>query len=309
MKNLPSGLWPVMITAFNPDNTLDLDGVRKITDMYLASGACGMFANCLSSEMFQLTREERLELTRTVVDHCQGKVPVVATGSFYKHSNENAEFIKEIHDTGVEVVILIAGILTEPEESDEILRRRLEEIMAETEDIPLGLYECPIPYKRVINPEMMKWLADTGRFWYHKDTTCDAGAINRKLEKIRGSHFQLYNADTPSALESLRDGAKGISPISGNFYPELYGHLLKLFDEGNEKELEILNTYLTVMDKATHDFYPWSAKLFLERRGLDICTNTRIPMSKMAVKDRNIQEGLYKLFQHIMDEFEIKSVL
>jgi 4-hydroxy-tetrahydrodipicolinate synthase len=277
--------------------------------MYLASGASGMFANCLSSEMFQLTREERLQLTKTVVDHCNGKVPVVATGSFYKHGYENAEFIREIHDLGVKAVILITSILVEPEESDDILKRRIEEIMAETGDIPLGLYECPVPYKRVISPDMMKWLAETGRFWYHKDTTCDAGAINRKLDKIRGSHFQLYNADTPSALESLRDGAKGISPISGNFYPELYGHFLKLFDEGKDEELELLNTYLTVMDRLTHEFYPWSAKLFLERRGMDICTNTRIPMSKLAVKDKNIQEGLYKMFQHVMDTFEIEAVI
>jgi len=309
MKKLPEGLWPVMITAFKPDNSLDLDGVRKITDMYLDAGASGMFANCLSSEMFQLTREERLELTKTVVDHCKGKVPVVATGSFYIHGYENAEFIKEIYDLGVEAVILITSILAEPDESDDILKRRIEEIMAETGDIPLGLYECPVPYKRVISPAMMKWLASTGRFWYHKDTTCDAGAINRKLDMIKGSQFQLYNADTPSALESLWDGAKGISPISGNFYPEFYGHFLKLFYQRKEEELEQLNTYLTVMDHVTHDFYPWSAKLFLEKRGMDICTNTRIPMSKMAVKDKNIQGALYKMFQHILDEFDINPVI
>jgi 4-hydroxy-tetrahydrodipicolinate synthase len=309
MKNLPEGLWPVMITAFKPDNSLDPDGVRKITDMYLNAGASGMFANCLSSEMFQLTREERLKLTKTVVDHCKGKVPVVATGTFYKHGYENAEFIREIYDLGVEAVILISSILAEPEESDDILKRRIEEIMAETGDIPLGLYECPVPYKRVISPDMMKWLADTGRFWYHKDTTCDAGAINKKLDRIKGSHFQLYNADTPSALESLRDGAKGISPISGNFYPELYGHFLKLFREGKDEELEILNTYLTAMDHITHDFYPWSAKLFLERRGMDICTNTRIPMSKMAVKDKNIQQALLGLFEKILADFDIKPVI
>jgi 4-hydroxy-tetrahydrodipicolinate synthase len=309
MKKLPEGLWPVMITAFKPDNALDLDGVRKITDMYLASGASGMFANCLSSEMFQLTREERLELTKTVVDHCKGNVPVVATGSFYRHGYENAEFIKEIYDLGVEAVILITSVLAEPEESDEVLQRRIEEIMAETGDIPLGLYECPVPYKRVISPDMMEWLASTGRFWYHKDTTCDAGAIKKKLDKIKGSDFQLYNADTPSALDSLRDGAKGISPISGNFYPELYGHFLKLFNESKKEELEALNTYLTVMDRITHDFYPWSAKLFLERRGLDICTNTRIPMSRLHVKDRNIYEALYRMFQHIMDEFGISPVI
>lgn len=309
MKKLPEGLWPVMITSFNADNTLDLDGVRKITDMYLASGASGMFANCLSSEMFQLTREERLTLTKTVVAHCNGKVPVVATGSFYKQGHENAEFIKRIYDLGVDAVILITSVLAEPEESDEILQRRIEEIMAETGDIPLGLYECPVPYKRVISPDMMEWLADTGRFWYHKDTTCDAAAINRKLDRIQGSDFQLYNADTPSALESLREGAKGISPISGNFYPELYGHFLKLYKEGKDEQLEILNTYLTLMDRITHDFYPWAAKLFLEKRGMDICTNTRIPMSKLHAKDYNIQDALFKMFHRIMNEFEIEPAI
>ena len=267
MKRLPEGLWPVMITAFKADNTIDHDGVRKITDMYLDAGANGMFANCLSSEMFQLTREERLELTKTVVDHCRGKVPVVATGSFYIHGNENADFIKEIYDLGVEAVILISSILAEPEESDEILKRRLEEIMDETGSIPLGLYECPVPYKRVISPTMMGWLAETGRFWYHKDTSCDNSSIKRKLDKILGSNYQLYNADTPTALGSLRDGGKGISPISGNFYPELYGHFLELYKEGEIDALEKLNTRLTVMDKITHDFYPWSPKLFLEKKG------------------------------------------
>ena len=309
MERLPGGLWPVMITAFKPDNNLDLDGVRKITDMYLDAGANGMFANCLSSEMYQLTREERLLLTKTVVDHCNRKVPVVATGSFYIHGNENADFIKEIHDLGVDAVILISSILAEPEESDEILKRRLEEIMEETDDIPLGLYECPVPYKRVISPDMMAWLGESGRFWYHKDTSCDNSAIKRKLDKILGSNYQLYNADTPTALKSLRDGGMGISPISGNFYPELYGHFLKLYRDGNVEALERLNTKLTVMDRITHDFYPWSAKLFLEKRGMDICTNTRIPMAKLQVKDKNIFDALYRLFLDTCDEFGIDQVI
>jgi len=308
MNKLPNGLWPVMITAFKPDNTLDLDGVRRLTDMYLDAGANGMFANCLSSEMYQLTREERLLLTKTVVDHCKGKVPVVATGSFYTHGSDNADFIREIYDLGVEAVILISSILAEPEESDEILKRRIEEIMEETGNIPLGLYECPVPYKRLISPDMMKWLSETERFFYFKDTSCNGASIKKKLDKLSGN-FQLYNADTPTALESLRDGAKGISPISGNFYPELYGHFLKLFRAGKNEALENLNTKLTVMDKVTDDFYPWSAKLFLEKRGLDICTNTRIPMRKMAMKDKIILDALLKMFEQISDEFGIKSVI
>ncbi len=309
MKKLPEGLWPVMITAFKPNNELDFDGVRRITDMYLDAGANGMFANCLSSEMYQLTDEERLLLTKTVVDHCKGKVPVVATGSFYDNGSDNVEFIKKIYDLGVEAVILISSILAEPEESDEILKRRIEEIMADTGDIPLGLYECPVPYKRLISPDMMEWMAGTSKFLYFKDTSCDGGAIKKKLDRIKGTNYHLYNADTPSALESLRAGAKGISPISGNFYPELYGHFLKLYEDGKDKVLERLNTKLTIMDRVTHDFYPWSAKLFLEKRGLDICTNTRLPMSKMHVKDKNILNALYGMFKETMDEFGVEAVI
>lgn len=308
MKRLPGGLWPVMITPFEPDNTIDHTNLKKLIDIYLASGAAGMFANCLSSEMFQLTAAERLELTKTVVEHCKGKVPVVVTGTFYLHGRDNATFIKQMHDLGADTVILISGIIAEPWESDDILKRRIEEIMEDTGDIPLGLYECPVPYKRIISAEMMGWLAGTGRFFYQKDTTCDNAAIKRKIDKIAGSVFQLYNADTPTALQSLRDGGMGISPISGNFYPELYGHFLKLHQSGDTKAIEKLNTRLIVMDRITHDFYPWSAKAFLERRGLDICTNTRLPMSKMTVKDKNIFDALYRMFVETMDEFGVKSV-
>jgi len=309
MQRLPEGLWPVMITSFKSNNQLDLDGMKKITDMYLAAGANGMFANCLSSEMFQLNTEERLTLVKTVVDHCKGKVPVVATGSFHRNPTENVEFIKKIYDLGVEAVILISSVLVEPEEPEEKLKQRIDAILEAAPNIPLGLYECPMPYKRVVSPTLMKWLAGTGRFWYHKDTTCDALAIKSKLAQIADSDFHLYNADTPSALQSLRFGAKGISPISGNFYPELYGHYLKLYRENKTEELEALNGYLVVMDRITHDFYPRSAKLFLQKRGLGIDAATRTPSGKMSVKDQNIHQGLFKMFELVREKFSIDSVI
>ncbi len=277
--------------------------------MYLDSGANGMFANCLSSEMFQLTNEERLLLTKTIVEHCRDKVPVVSSGTFFKDNKQNADFIKKIYDLGVDAVILISGILVEPGESDDVLKKRLEEIMSSTGDIPMGLYECPVPYKRVISSEMMQWLASTGRFWYHKDTTCNAPLIKKKVAGVKGSTFNLYNADTVTSLQSLRDGAAGISPISGNFYPELYGHFLKLYREGKKDELETLNNYLCVMDRITHDFYPWSAKFFLEKRGFNLCTNTRIPMSKMGVQDNNRHNDLLRMFHQVMNDFGVKSVI
>lgn len=85
--------------------------------------------------------------------------------------------------------------------------------------------------------------------------------------------------------------------------------LLKLFKAGATIELEGLNTRLSVIDRLAHDFYPWSSKEFLRKRGLDICSNTRIPMGKLNISDKNNIQVLFKMFQLVMDEYNIRSVI
>ena len=307
---LPAGLWPVMLTPFTTANQVDIDGLKALTTFYLEAGSNGLFANCLSSEMFQLTDEERLLITRTVVDHVHGKVPVVATGTFSRDMAASCAFIKQIYDTGVQAVILVTSMLVEPDESEEVLKARLETIMTQTGDIPLGVYECPIPYKRLLSPTLMRWMASTGRFVYHKDTSCHSGAIHHKAQAVLDTIFGFYNADTTTALDSLDSGARGISPISGNFYPELYSYLLKQYREkGRTESLNQLHALLTMMDRVTHVFYPYAAKLFLQRRGLPIETTTRIPTETMANVDHLRLNALMDSFKTLADLYDIPLVL
>ena len=63
------------------------------------------------------------------------------------------------------------------------------------------------------------------------------------------------------------------------------------------------------MDRATHYYYPWSAKHFLERRGLDISTTTRIPTKKLSAKDKYVFESLLKFFHETMNEFQVDTAV
>ena len=38
--------------------------------------------------------------------------------------------------------------------------------------VPLGIYECPAPYHRLLTPEMLAFCAGSGRFLFIKDTSC-----------------------------------------------------------------------------------------------------------------------------------------
>lgn len=285
-EGLPGGLWPVMLTPFTEEGALDEGALEQLVHFYIDSGANGLFANCLSSEMYHLSEDERLAVVRVTLAAAGSRVPVIATGTFATNPARDADFIAKLRDCGVAAAVLVTSMLAGADEGDDVLRRSAEELMRRTEGIPLGLYECPLPYKRLLSPETLGWFASSGRFVYHKDTSCDVGQIRDKLAAIQGSPLAFFNANTPTALESLRRGARGLSPISANFYPELFAELLRAFSaDPDSDELNSLGALLSVLDNVTHAFYPYSAKLFLRGRGLSMGTTCRTPVPPMAHED------------------------
>ena len=306
-SKLPEGLWPVMLTPFLENNEIDYPGLQKLTEFYIHSGAHGLFSNCLSSEMFQLTNEERLKVISTVVATAKSKAKVVASGTFSKDMKVCADFIKQVYDTGVDAVIVLSNQVADIDEGDDVFKKKIDLLLKLTGNIPLGLYECPYPYKRLISTDLMEWVSQTGRFFYHKDTSCDLGSIQNKLEIIKGTSFSLYNANTATALSSMVSGAAGISPIGANLYPELYSFLISEFkNKGNSKSLVRLNAQLDLMDAIVDQCYPLSAKLFLQKRGFSISEKCRIQHGKMKSENYLKLEALMEIFVQTAEHYEVK---
>jgi 4-hydroxy-tetrahydrodipicolinate synthase len=70
-----------MITPFNDfSKSIDWKALDLLTDWYIRSGCAGIFSVCLSSEMFQLSNEERVAIAQQVARKAGGRVPVVAGG-------------------------------------------------------------------------------------------------------------------------------------------------------------------------------------------------------------------------------------
>jgi 4-hydroxy-tetrahydrodipicolinate synthase len=296
---LPKGLWPVMLTPFEENGAIDWRGLDALVDWYLASGAAGLFAVCLSSEMYELTGGERLALARHVVERASGRVPVVASGTFGGPLEQQAEFVRRMASTGVHAVVVIPCQLVAAEEADILLQDRLESLMERTDAIPLGLYECPSPYKRLVLPELMGWAARSGRYLYHKDTSCEPLTIRAKLDAIRGTSLGLFNAHTPTALDSLDHGASGVSPIAANYYPALFAWLCG-HHANRPSTAHDLQRMLTLMEGVTSSKYPATAKLFLrERCGLPVSTRCRIPTEALAYHDRALLDALWETVQQL----------
>ena len=302
---------PVMITPFNLKAKVDLDAVSVLVDFYLAAGVKGFFANCLSSEMYSISEDERLELTRHVVRSVAGRAPIVATGSFGLTIEDKADFAGRIYDTGIDAVILITGHYANVEDGDDILLRNFDKMFRLTHEIPMGLYECPAPYKRIITPQVFKKLLDTGRLIYHKDTSIDLEQVKAKLEVLAKSdqNLEFYDAHTPNAMYSLQMGATGMSSISGNFYPEILVWMCNNANDPQQQEnVRWLQGELSRVDPLIHVAYPMSAKYFLQKRGLPVRTISRAHALELTTQQKQTLDDIYASFLGWCERLDIQPV-
>ncbi|WP_130838048.1 dihydrodipicolinate synthase family protein [Lachnoclostridium sp. Marseille-P6806] len=260
-SNFAGEVWPVMLTPFTKENSIDEDGLCRLTEWYINNGVNGLFAACQSSEIFYLTFRERLKITEITIKATAGRVPVIASGNTSDSIEDQAKELNAIWGLGADAVILLSNRLAKQSEGSEVWISNLHKLLDKLDpDMKLGIYECPYPYKRVISEEEMKAMVDTERFYFVKDTCCDAATIRRKLSQIKGSMIRLFNANTATLLESLRDGADGYCGVMVNFHPELYEWLCSHIDDPNA---DTVSDILTMCSFIEGQLYPVNAKWHL----------------------------------------------
>lgn len=310
IDTLPKGFIPVMLTPFLTDGSIDYHGLAKLTEFYIEAGVAGLFANCLSSEMFELTEDERIEMTQFVVDQVNGRIPVVATGTFGGPIEEQAAFVKRIYATGLQAVIAITCMLADEDESDEVFLQRTHQLIELTDDIPLGLYECPVPYKRVISSQILADLLPTGRIVYHKDTCLDDQEVALRLAVGEGYKFGLYDAYMVNAVSSLKAGAAGLSCIQGNMFPELVVYLCNNFgDESKSHELQLVQDFFTECMDLVHTAYPTIAKYTLQERGLPISLYTRRTVEPLTEELKVAMSALIRKADELYDAIRVEKLM
>lgn len=295
MENSQKGFIPVMLTPFLSNGNIDYPALTQLTEIYLQAGSSGLFANCLSSEMFELTDKERIQAIKHVIKVVDSAVPVVATGTFGGAISKQADFVKEVSDQGVEAVIAITSLLADENESDDVFNDRVFDLLKQTHEIPIGFYECPVPYKRVLKPQQLADFVSTGRVIYHKDTSLDLAQIKQKLKLTEGYAFGLYDAYIVHAVESLKAGSSGLSCIQGNYFPELIVWLCDHYnDETLREEVQSVQQFLIDNMDVMHNVYPIVSKYFLQKRGLNISTFTRRAVGNFTP---NVVKEVEKLFE------------
>ncbi len=232
-------IFTTMITPYTSDGKVDYDTAIQYVDWYFENGLTGIFAICQSSEIFYLSLEERIELNQKVYAHAKAlekssgkQFTVVSSGHISESLEDQIKELNAVWKSGTDALILITNRLDPHNEGDDVFISNAEKIIAALpSDVKLGLYECPYPYKRLVTPKILDWCLSTGKFYYMKDTSCDAAIMADRCRQLKGSPFKLLNANCQTLLESMRNGCDGYCGIMCNYHPRLYAWLGQNFEK------------------------------------------------------------------------------
>lgn len=260
--SIPRGVYPTMITPYR-NGKIDYGAAAALTEWYVSKGCKGVFAVCQSSEMTFLSLTERVALAKTVVEAAKGKLCVVASGHIADSMDEQIREANAIAETGIDAFVAVSNRFDLHHDGDDEFLRNADAFLKGVDpSIPLGIYECPRPYKRLLTERILDYCVQTKRFVFIKDTCCDPVMLAERLDRLSGTGVGLFNANEQTIYHSLLHGASGYSGIMANFHPELLAWLCENFSRQPEKAAK-LSDMLSMIAFTEASTYPCTAKKFL----------------------------------------------
>lgn len=306
MKSINKGVYPTMITPFDDNNKVDYDGVLSLLEWYKSKGVDGIFAICQSSEIFYLSFEERLDLLKFIMAHKPEGISIVASGHTADDLDTQIKEARAFIETGIDAYVFISNRFAKADESDDVLLQNMSYVADALPDIPLGVYECPYPYKRELSPYVLKEMAKTGRYLFIKDTCCSIPKLSEKLDAVKDSNIMIFNANAATLAESLKMGCDGYSGVMANFHPELYSALIEVIKSGDSEKAKFLENLVGFFSVAECQCYPVNAKYYVGLDGVNIGINTRTRNPDELTESRKLEiEQMYALTNSIKEKYNL----
>ena len=106
MQTPLTGILPVAPTPFHDDDSLDLEGMRRVLDCMIDQGSDAICILANYSEQFVLSDEERATLMRLSLEHVAGRVPVIVTISHF-HTGIVVERARAAEAMGASMVMMM----------------------------------------------------------------------------------------------------------------------------------------------------------------------------------------------------------
>ena len=213
------GVFPVVPTTFTDAGELDLQSQKRCVDFMIDAGSNGLAILANFSEQFVLADDEREVLTRTILDHVAGRVPVIVTTT-HTSTRVCAERSRRAQEAGAAMVMVMPPYHGATIRMSEPFIQAFFERVSDAIDIPIMIQDAPVAGTPLSAAFLARMAKEIEQVAYFKIETPGAATKLRELIRLGGESIE-GPWDGEEAITLLPDfdaGATG--SMTGGGYPD-----------------------------------------------------------------------------------------
>ncbi|WAC71430.1 dihydrodipicolinate synthase family protein [Roseateles sp. SL47] len=280
------GVFPVVPTTFTADGGLDLDSQKRCVDFMIDAGSNGLCILANFSEQFVLGDDERETLTRSILEHVAGRVPVIVTTTHFS-SQICIERSRRAQAQGASMVMVMppyhGATLRVSEAGIYEFYSRLSDAL----DIPVMIQDAPMAGTPLPAPFLARMAKELKQIRYFKIETAGAASKLRDLIALGGEAIEgpWDGEEAITLLADLDAGATGA--MTGGGFPDGIRRIVDAYAAGDrETAVAEYGRWLPLINYENRQGGILTAKALMKEGGVIASDAPRHPFPPMSAPVR-----------------------
>jgi len=275
------GVFPVVPTTFTDTGELDLASQKRCVDFMIDAGSHGLCILANFSEQFVLSDDERELLTKAILEHVRGRVPVIVTTTHFS-TQVCIERSRRAQAMGAAMVMVMppyhGATIRVPEHATYEFFARLSAALR----IPIMIQDAPVSGTVLSAPFLAKMAMEIENVAYFKIETAGAASKLRELIRLGGDRIEgpWDGEEAITLMPDLEAGATGA--MTGGGYPDGIRRIVDAWVAGRRDEAaDQYQRWLPLINYENRQCGLLAAKALMHEGGVIACEAPRHPFPAM----------------------------
>jgi len=280
------GVFPVVPTTFTETGELDLESQKRCVDFMIDAGSEGLCILANFSEQFALSDDERETLTRTILEHVAGRVPVIVTTTHFA-TRVCVERSRRAQAQGAAMVMVMPPYHGATIRVPEALVHGFFATLSDALAIPIMIQDAPVSGTPMSAAFLARMATEIEHVRYFKIETAGAATKLRELIRLGGAAIEgpWDGEEGITLLADLDAGATGA--MTGGGYPDGVRRIVDAHAAGRRDDaVAEYGRWLPLINFENRQGGLLAAKALMRAGGVIACDAPRHPFPEMHPETR-----------------------
>ena len=275
------GIFPVVPTTFTAAGELDLPSQKRCVDFMIDAGSDGLCILANFSEQFLLSDDEREILTKTILEHVAGRVPVIVTTTHFG-TTVCAQRSRRAQDMGAAMLMVMPPYHGATFRVGEPQVYEFYAKLSDAVNIPIMVQDAPAAGTPLSAAFLARMAKEIEHLSYFKIETAGAASKLRELFRLGGEAIEgpWDGEEAITLLPDLDAGATGA--MTGGAFPDGIRPIIEAHRAGDrDKAYALYQQWLPLINYENRQGGILTAKSLMAEGGVIACEAPRHPWPAM----------------------------